>query len=54
MTTQKANVAATQKLFEAFGAGDIPTILEYLNKDIVIEFYGPEVIPYAGTYSGKA
>ena len=40
------------KLFEAFGAADIPAILQYLNDDIVIEFYGPDVIPYAGTYTG--
>ena len=52
MTIQQANIKATQKLFEAFGAGDIPGILEYLNEDIVIEFYGPSVIPYAGRYNG--
>ena len=52
MSIQQNNIAATQKLFEAFGEGDIPTILSYLNEDIVIEFYGPDVIPYAGTYNG--
>jgi hypothetical protein len=47
------NIAETQKLFEAFGAGDVPRILKYVNDDILIEFYGPEdVIPYAGTYTG--
>lgn len=51
--SEQANMEATQKLFEAFGAGDIPTILELVNDDIVIEFYGPDVIPYAGTYNGK-
>jgi ketosteroid isomerase-like protein len=53
MTIQQDNIAATQQLFEAFGAGDIPGILEYVNDDIVIEFYGPSVIPYAGTYAGR-
>lgn len=53
MSIQQNNIAATQKLFEAFGEGDIPTILSYLSEDIAIEFYGPDVIPYAGTYSGK-
>ena len=53
MTIQEANVAATQKLFEAFGAQDIPKILEYVNDDVIIDFYGPEVIPYAGHYTGK-
>lgn len=52
MTTEEQNVAETQKLFAAFGAQDIPAILEYLNEDIEIEFYGPEVIPYAGHYRG--
>lgn len=46
------NIAATQALFAAFGAKDIPAILEYLHPGIVIEFYGPSVIPYAGTYRG--
>jgi len=49
-----ANILATQQLFEAFGAKDIPTILTYLDPEIVIEFYGPSVIPYAGTYKGIA
>jgi len=46
------NIAATQALFAAFGAKDIPAILEYLHPGIVIEFYGPSTIPYAGTYRG--
>lgn len=49
------NVEQTQALFAAFGAGDIPAILTYLNEDIRIEFYGPaDIIPYAGMYDGKA
>lgn len=51
--TQQDNLAATQKLFEAFGAGDIPGILDYVNDDIEINFYGPSTIPYAGTYNGR-
>ncbi len=46
------NIAATQALFAAFGAKDIPAIMEFLHPGIVIEFYGPAVIPYAGTYRG--
>lgn len=53
MTTQQDNIITTQKLFEAFGAGDVPGILEYVNDDIVIEFYGPPTIPYAGIYRGR-
>jgi len=47
------SVDVTQKLFERFGAADIPGILEFIHDDIVIEFYGPGVIPYAGTYRGR-
>ena len=54
MTLQQDNIATTQSLFQAFGAGDIPAILEHVNDDIVIDFYGPSVIPYAGHYEGKA
>jgi ketosteroid isomerase-like protein len=50
--TVETNIAATQKLFEAFGAKDIPAILEFLDPEITIEFYGPPVIPYANTYRG--
>lgn len=50
--SRTANIQATEALFAAFGDGDIPEILKYLDDDIVIEFYGPAVIPYAGTYRG--
>jgi uncharacterized protein len=49
-----ANVIATQEVFARFGRGDVPAILEMLADDVVIEFYGPSVIPYANTYRGKA
>ncbi len=53
MSLQQTNIAATQKLFEAFGAGDIPGILALCNDDIRIEFYGPaDIIPYADMYDG--
>lgn len=52
--SREQNIAETQKLFEAFGAGDVPGILEFVNDDILIEFYGPEdIIPYAGIYRGR-
>lgn len=47
------SVEVTQNLFERFGAADIPGILDYIHDDIVIEFFGPSVIPYAGIYKGK-
>lgn len=53
MSLQKDNIAATQELFAAFGAGDIPGILALCSDDIRIEFYGPaDIIPYADMYDG--
>lgn len=46
------NIAVTQATYERFGAGDIAGMLEFLSPEVVIEFYGPEVIPYAGTWRG--
>jgi ketosteroid isomerase-like protein len=45
-------IGVTQALFERFGEGDIPGILRLLGDDIVVDFYGPPVIPYAGHYEG--
>jgi ketosteroid isomerase-like protein len=45
-------VETTRALFERFGAQDIPGILELLDPEIRIDFYGPQAIPYAGHYSG--
>lgn len=50
---KEANIETTQAVFAAFGAGDIPAILELLDENVVIEFYGPSTIPYAGTYRGR-
>lgn len=52
MSVVDENIQATQNLFEAFGARDIPGILTFLDPAIRIEFYGPSVIPYAGIYDG--
>ncbi len=45
-------IETTQALFQRFGEQDIPGILELLDPEITIDFYGPEVIPYAGHYQG--
>ena len=47
-----APIDVTKNVFAAFGAADVDTIVQWLHPDIRIEFYGPEVIPYAGTYDG--
>lgn len=47
------NIEITQQLFTAFGDANIPAILDLLDDEVVIEFYGPSHIPYAGTYRGR-
>ncbi len=51
---EAANVAQVLEVFGHFGRGDVPAILELLDDEVRIEFYGPSVIPYAGDYRGKA
>jgi ketosteroid isomerase-like protein len=46
-------IETTLEIFTRFGAKDVPGIVELLDDDIHIEFYGPSVIPYAGDYKGK-
>jgi ketosteroid isomerase-like protein len=48
------NTDITKEIFARFGRGDVPAILELLHDDVVIEFYGPSTIPYAGTYRGRS
>ncbi|MDM8011076.1 MAG: nuclear transport factor 2 family protein [Parasphingorhabdus sp.] len=47
-----APIDVTKNVFAAFGAHDVDTIVQWLHPDVRIEFYGPEVIPYAGNYDG--
>lgn len=46
------NVALIQKLFDAFGRGDIQTILDHVTADSDWSNPGPASIPYAGTFRG--
>lgn len=50
---EDGNLATTRALFACFGAKDVDGILAHLCEDVTIEFYGPPVIPYAGTFHGK-
>jgi len=49
-----ATIDVTTEIFSRFGAKNVPGILELLDDQVRIEFYGPAVIPYAGYYDGKA
>ena len=48
------NLAATQKLFASFATQNFDAALAQVDDDVVVEFYGPAAIPYAGTYRGRA
>jgi ketosteroid isomerase-like protein len=50
----QSNIDVTTEIFSRFGAKDIPGILQLLDDEVRIEFYGPPAIPYAGFYQGKA
>ncbi|MGB0955123.1 MAG: nuclear transport factor 2 family protein [Panacagrimonas sp.] len=50
----QANVEQVQEVFARFGRGDVPAILEMLDENVIIDFYGPPTIPYAGHYETKA
>lgn len=46
-------IETTEEVFTRFGAKDVDGIVELLADDIWIQFYGPNVIPYAGEYHGR-
>lgn len=48
------NVEQVMEVFARFGRGDVPAIVEMLADNVVIDFYGPSVVPYAGHWEGKA
>jgi uncharacterized protein len=48
---EQQNVDLVKKLYEAFGKGDIDTIINSLADQLVWRFDGPQEIPYAGEYN---
>lgn len=44
---------AAKKMYEALLSGDFDRVYEMMNKDCIIEFYGPASVPYAGRYDGR-
>lgn len=46
-----ANREVVEKAYKAFGAGDIPAILELLDEDV--EWSAPATLPQGGTFRGK-
>jgi uncharacterized protein len=50
---EQDNVRLIQRIYAAFGAGDVPTILDSVADDAQWINHGPATIPYAGSRSGK-
>lgn len=51
---EQDNVALVQKLYAAFGRGDIQTILDHVAADVEWTMQGPPSLPTAGTRRGPA
>ncbi len=51
---EQQNLALIQKIFEAFGRGDIQDMLDCFAADSEVYYPGPAIIPYAGKKKGHA
>lgn len=51
---EQQNNALIQKLYDAFGRGDIQGILDNLTDDVQWGLEGPAIIPFAGRRTGPA
>ena len=47
------NAALIEKLYDAFGRGDIQSILDNLTDDVQWGLEGPAIIPYSGRRTGR-
>lgn len=52
--SEQANLQTIKKAYEAFGRGDIQTILSLLTDDVEWTLPGPSEVPYAGKRHGHA
>jgi ketosteroid isomerase-like protein len=53
--SEDANVQVIQRAFQAFGSGDIPTLLGMVTDDVIWHTHGPpDVLPWAGRRVGQA
>jgi len=47
------NIDRIKQMYEAFGRGDLASLMESVAEDVVWEFEAPAAIPYAGSRRGK-
>ena len=53
MSSQESNQELVQKLYAAFGRGDLGYILDACLVNVEWEYVGSTAIPYGGRYAGK-
>src|SRR5947209_7156499 len=51
--SEQDNVRVVQRMFAAFGRGDVPGVLDTLTEDIEWHLAGPTEVTYAGTRRGR-
>ena len=49
----QANIALIQKIYAAFSAGDIQTLLDNVSSNAEWINHGPSTMPYAGNFTGR-
>ncbi len=47
------NVQIAQEIYQRFGQGNIPGVLELLDPEVDWIWYGPSSIPWAGSHRGR-
>ena len=52
--TEQDNLQLVESIFEAFGRGDIPFILDQLTDDVRFVAHLEPAVPWSGDYAGKA
>ncbi|HJQ33297.1 MAG TPA: nuclear transport factor 2 family protein [Pyrinomonadaceae bacterium] len=48
------NKRTVQSIFEAFGRGDVPGVLQHVSEDVSWKAPGPDAVPYFGDRRGHA
>ncbi len=52
--SEQQNIALIQRIYDAFGRGDVPAILDNLTSDVAWDMEGPSSIPLSGHRKGPA
>lgn len=51
--SERANEAAVRGIYASFLRNDLPAVLDALTEDVEWTWYGPDAIPFAGTWLGR-